>query len=45
MFLGWCNWNWTLGTDFFLVWWWNVNVDVFLDNGCLLATAAESTER
>jgi hypothetical protein len=37
--LGWCDWDWTLGTDLLLLWWWNVDVDVFLDDGSLAASA------
>jgi len=33
MLLGRCNWDWTLDADLILFWWWNVNVDVLLDNG------------
>jgi hypothetical protein len=38
--LGWGNWDLTLSLDFFLLWWWDMDVDVFLDDGGL----ASSTE-
>lgn len=47
MFLGLSNWNLTLWLDFFWLWWWNMNVDVFLHNSSTTASswwvATEST--
>lgn len=39
MFLGLSNWDVTLWLDFFWLWWWNMNVDVFLHNSCTTASA------
>lgn len=39
MFLGLGNWDVTLWLDFFWLWWWNMNVDVFLHNSSTAASA------
>lgn len=30
MFLGLCNWNWALWSEFFRFWWWNMDINVLL---------------
>lgn len=42
MFLGLCNWNWALWSEFFRFWWWNMDINVLL-NCCATSKSTSKT--